>query len=260
MEYLYSIEDGIKRYHYVYRITNIVNNKHYYGKRSTPKQKERYPLDDLGIIYFSSSTDKDFKLDQQQNPQNYKYKIIKTFSTKNDAVDFEVHLHKKFNVKLHEKFYNKANQTSSGCDITGIPRPKHVVEGMRERRKDVVWIYNHETSTRKLISSSELDYYIARGFEKGVFRDESTIKLLHEANCQYCTIYDKNNNIMFDGKIQVAKTFCKEIKLPYRQVRESYIKNIKIYSDVVNIRVISRLKGSGRDKFIDWYATNRLNE
>lgn len=32
-------------YHYVYRITNIVENKHYYGKRSSKKVK---PLDDLG--------------------------------------------------------------------------------------------------------------------------------------------------------------------------------------------------------------------
>ena len=30
-------------YHYVYRITNLINNKHYYGKRSS-KYKPKYDL------------------------------------------------------------------------------------------------------------------------------------------------------------------------------------------------------------------------
>ena len=40
--------------HYVYRITNIKENKHYYGTRSCEIEIK----DDLGFYYFSSSTDK----------------------------------------------------------------------------------------------------------------------------------------------------------------------------------------------------------
>jgi hypothetical protein len=39
------------KYHYVYRITNIITNKHYYGKRSSMVG----PFEDLGTTYFSSS-------------------------------------------------------------------------------------------------------------------------------------------------------------------------------------------------------------
>ena len=59
--------------HYVYRITNKIENKHYYGCRTTKLE----PKDDLGSKYFSSSRDKEFIKDQKENPYNYKYKIIK---------------------------------------------------------------------------------------------------------------------------------------------------------------------------------------
>ena len=43
-------------YYYVYRITNKLLNKHYYGSRGSKIE----PKLDLGIKYFSSSTDKNF--------------------------------------------------------------------------------------------------------------------------------------------------------------------------------------------------------
>lgn len=39
------------RYHYVYRITNLVEQKHYYGSRTSNIS----PFDDLGKKYFSSA-------------------------------------------------------------------------------------------------------------------------------------------------------------------------------------------------------------
>ena len=105
-------------HHYVYRITNIVENKHYYGKRSS---KNRTPKEDLGKRYFSSSGDSHFREDQRTNPQNYKYKIIRCFLTAKEAIEFEVFVHKKFNVGRNPKFYNKVmNSTKRGYDCTGI--------------------------------------------------------------------------------------------------------------------------------------------
>ena len=108
------------RFYYVYRITNIKLNKHYYGSRATTLN----PEDDLGIKYFSSSKDKEFKQDQKDNPQNYKYKVIKTFNNSAESQIFESYLHQYFDVKLHESFYNKANQRPFGYDRTGIPTSK----------------------------------------------------------------------------------------------------------------------------------------
>ncbi len=95
-------------YYYVYRITNTVLKKHYYGSRGS----KRNPKQDLGFKYLSSSTDLDFLKDQRKNKKDYKYKVIRVFHTREDAVDFEIVLHAKFNVKDNPHFYNASNQTS----------------------------------------------------------------------------------------------------------------------------------------------------
>lgn len=105
------------RNHYTYRITNLIENKHYYGSRTC----DCNPIKDLGIKYFSSSSDKKFVKDQKLNPENYKYKVIKTFKTRKEAIQFEIKLHNYFNVGINESFYNKVKQTSTGFDTTGIP-------------------------------------------------------------------------------------------------------------------------------------------
>jgi len=101
--------------HYVYRITNIKLNKHYYGTRSSKIN----PSEDIGHIYFSSSSDKLFIKDQKINPSNYKYKVVYIHLTRKKALQQEVKLHQKFDVGLNESFYNKSKQTSTKFDTTG---------------------------------------------------------------------------------------------------------------------------------------------
>lgn len=105
-----------KLYHYVYRITNIVVNKHYYGKRSS----KLLPELDLGVRYFSSSSDREFIQDQKTNPQNYRYKIVSIYNSSAKALEKEIKLHHKFNVASSYKFYNKAIQTSTGFTMHGL--------------------------------------------------------------------------------------------------------------------------------------------
>ena len=104
-------------FHYLYRITNIVEQKYYYGIRTPPKNIT--PQEDLGIKYFSSSKDKYFREDQKKHPQNYKYKIVAIKKTRKEIVNLEIFLHEKFNVGLNSKFYNRSKQTSNGYDATG---------------------------------------------------------------------------------------------------------------------------------------------
>ena len=56
------------KHHYVYRITNLIMKMHYYGVRTCKTD----PSIDIGKVYFSSSTDKEFMLDQKENPKNIK--------------------------------------------------------------------------------------------------------------------------------------------------------------------------------------------
>ena len=97
------------KYHYVYRITNKELNKHYYGVRSSKVE----PKLDLGIKYFSSSHDKDFMNEQKVNNSIFKYKVIKIFETREEAMSLEIFLHKKFNVGMHNSFYNLCSQSST---------------------------------------------------------------------------------------------------------------------------------------------------
>lgn len=103
------------KFHYVYRITELVTRTHYYGDRSC----NCHPKDDIGVKYFSSFSNYLFKNDQQQNPHRYRYKVIKIFKSKDgysrkNAKELEVKLHLKFDVKNNKNFINRANQTSSG--------------------------------------------------------------------------------------------------------------------------------------------------
>jgi hypothetical protein len=103
------------KYHYVYRITNKLKRKHYYGVRGST-----YPAHDLGVKYFSSSKDKDFIKDQKENPQDYRYKIVRIFENRKDAIFLEYTLHNKFDVAINESFYNKCKQTLNGFDNSGV--------------------------------------------------------------------------------------------------------------------------------------------
>lgn len=102
-------------YYYVYRITNKIEKKHYYGSRSC----KILPSLDLGIKYFSSSSDKCFILDQKNNKENYRYKIIKVFYNNLESLLFEIKLHEKLNVDVNPSFYNKSKQTTTKWSSLG---------------------------------------------------------------------------------------------------------------------------------------------
>ena len=102
------------KYHYTYRITNTKERMHYYGVHSC----DCLPKEEIGISYFSSSK-KEFVKHQKENPQDYKYKVIKIFNTRTEANYHEEILHAKFNVKDHKMFYNKHNACGK-FDGTGM--------------------------------------------------------------------------------------------------------------------------------------------
>lgn len=107
------------KYHYVYRITNLVEGKHYYGVKSS--QKSPYLV--MGKSYFGQPITNDWIIqDQKDNPSHYKYKVLKCFDTRKEANAGEIKLHRKFNVAANPlKFYNGCNSTSDGFwyNLTG---------------------------------------------------------------------------------------------------------------------------------------------
>lgn len=171
--------------HYVYRITNTNINKHYYGVRSCIGN----PKEDLGIRYFSSSRDTEFKIDQKENPDSYKYKIIRVYKTRILAVKMEIKLHNKLNVGINESFYNRAKHTSTGFDTTGIPSRLKGGTISKEARakmskakigeKNAFFGKKHTAEARAKISKAQM----GRGLGK-IISEETRAKLSKAKNGQ----------------------------------------------------------------------------
>lgn len=104
-------------YGYVYRISikvSLLESLHYYGSR-TCKMKDRYgktPLEDLRVYQSSSSVEEftDF-VENYIDTTLVKLKIIKTFTTASEAINYENKLHIKFQVHTNPKFINKSIQS-----------------------------------------------------------------------------------------------------------------------------------------------------
>jgi hypothetical protein len=94
----------------VYRITNIVERKHYYGYKSCGN---RVPKEIIGKTYFSSSSDKEFIAEQKNHPERFRYKIVARFNTREEALERETILHRKFHVNRNPNFYNRSIQSTS---------------------------------------------------------------------------------------------------------------------------------------------------
>ena len=92
--------------HYVYLLIDETNDMKYIGKRSCKCK----PEDDVN--YMSSS---------KYVPKEQCDKIVLAeFNTAKEAVAYEIELHNRFDVAVNDEFYNRAKQTSTGWDTTGI--------------------------------------------------------------------------------------------------------------------------------------------
>jgi len=99
-------------FHYVYEIIDLNNYKKYIGSRTSKVD----PENDLGILYFSSSKDIEFKKRQKNNPNDFLYNILGIFNTRKEAIVFESSLHNIFKVSSNPQFYNLANQLTDRFD------------------------------------------------------------------------------------------------------------------------------------------------
>lgn len=92
-----------KKFNYTYQITELSTGLKYIGVRSSDIE----PSLDLGIHYFSSSTNKEFINNQKENPSNYKYEIINEFDNRLDAINNENELHLKYDVCRSNEYINR---------------------------------------------------------------------------------------------------------------------------------------------------------
>lgn len=196
-------------YHYVYRITNKETKRHYYGVRSS----KSLPKDDLGIKYFSSSTDKDFITLQKQNSILFKYKVVKIFKTRLKANEYEVLLHSKFNVGVNDLFYNLASQSSEFF----IPNKNSTKKSISTRFKTIesnglsIMINNARKAvmTRKttLINDKTVQELL---IEKTLLTKSNTLNNdgfnIHQLSAQKAKITMEKNNLYKLNSIKAVET------------------------------------------------------
>ncbi len=189
-----------KKYHYTYRITNIKEKKYYYGVHSC----NCLPKEDIGIKYFSSSNNREFKLDQKQNPSDYKYKVIKIFFTRGEAEEHEKNLHKIFNVRYHKSFYNRWNANEKFNSI-GIPAWCKGLKLSEEHKAKIsigssgsnngMYGKKHSEETKLIFSQTHKG---KEPWNKGLKMPEDfpgNIRVLKEVICPYCSLIGKGGNM-----------------------------------------------------------------
>lgn len=204
------------KYHYVYRITNKELNKHYYGVRSSKVE----PKSDLGIKYFSSSKDKEFINEQKVNFDTFKYKVIKIFETREEAINLEIKLHAKFDVVKSESFYNRSKQLISSFDtsgrepwnkglissLKGIPRSEEIKLKISQNRKGIKqseehriknseskkgMIYIYKDNKAKKVYPDNLELFLNDGWIKGKLPMSEETKLkIKMSNTNKCNIHN----------------------------------------------------------------------
>lgn len=124
------------KYHIVYRITHKYKNRHYIGIHSCNMD----PYEVIGKKYRSSSTDEDFMTEQKQLPENFIYQILNIYDTRKKAIINEIYIHNIYDVGKNPNFYNKAKQTSTGFDTTGV---KYSDERREQIRLGMLGELNH---------------------------------------------------------------------------------------------------------------------
>lgn len=194
-------------YHYVYRISNLQLNKHYYGKRSS----KELPTNDIGIKYFSSSNDKEFIKDQKQNPQNYEYLVVAVCDTAEEAVELEIYLHDYYNVGVNPRFYNRSKQTAIGWDTTGV-----AVKGANKNKvivKDCEGNILRVSTDDPRYLSGELVHHLkgTKMSSQGRKNVSNGHKGAKNSNAKIIDIYDYYTDTLIAQKV-VARQWCLNTK------------------------------------------------
>ncbi len=89
-------------YCYVYKITDKKRKKYYIGSR----QSAVPPKQDLGIKYFSSSTNRKFIKEQEEDSSQFEYEVIKEYPNILQALEHEKELLQRVDARNNEKYYN----------------------------------------------------------------------------------------------------------------------------------------------------------
>ena len=147
-------------HHYTYLIWHKSSRMKYIGVRSSTLT----PNNDTD--YWGSS--KHLPVDVATT---HKKRVLKTFSTRKEALQHEIYLHNKYDVAVNPYFYNKAKQTSTGFDTAGT----HMSEELKS--KISLSLKNREFSleTRQKISKAIKSRVVSEEAKKNMSKAQKAL-------------------------------------------------------------------------------------
>lgn len=226
-----------RRIYYVYRVTDLTLNEHYYGSRIA---KQTNILEDFASYCTSSKRKNIIK----ENYNNYKVKIIKTFTNQDEMLLYESFLHDYFNVKIKgNSFFNEANQTPFGFYSS-----KTYIRSNKIKEE-------HSLFQNSLKKGTNLTNAQNAGLKtsKTMQRLGTTVGSKNPRALKI-NIFDNNNNLIYECNGNL-KEVCKNNKLPFSAFRTSYLNAEKVYETVTSKGgAIKQLKAKGYYRYKDWYA------
>lgn len=134
-----------EKFYYVYRITfthpdGLEGARYYYGQRTSIVP----PEEDINYMSSSSVLKSMYK---SYGLEWFKKKIIRQYPTKEEALAKEIELHDCFDVKNHPRFFNLANQLSTGF-TTSAKLSADQIQKIREKALG----RTHSAKSRALMS------------------------------------------------------------------------------------------------------------
>lgn len=153
--------------HYVYLLESRVETKWYIGVRSCSCA--------IGEDYYLGSSTVMTKYDKSMCNKI----ILKKFTTRKEAVAYEIEMHNMFDVVSNNEFWNQAKQTSVGFDTLGraMPEDEKVRRGLIQKQR-----YQASESTLKGRKSSQATKDKLRKLHTGSKRSNETKEKMSKAS------------------------------------------------------------------------------
>lgn len=182
--------------HYTYLIKHKTKNLKYIGVRSCKCP----PSEDISYWGSSKHLPKDVST-------THKKRILKIFSSRKEALEHEISLHRKYKVATNPLFYNRANQTSVGFDTSGTKLV--FTEEHKQKISSTLKGMKKSEQHKKAMSESNKRLASLPGYKnprKGIVMSDSQKAKISEAKRKAGTSKGCNNNRFAPWYVTIGNT------------------------------------------------------
>lgn len=233
---------------YVYRVTNKITGQFYVGSKIAKGE--------IGIDYFTSSTNKEFRNDFIQNPQNYICEKLFESENTQEVLDFETNQiidSKESNLCLNKTFYKNNHLYPTGHAWN--KGRKMTADELKDHSNRMKATMNKE-STRKKLSES----HKGKDYNKGHKHSEETKRKIREKRALQDMSYRKGVKMAEETKKKISETVKKSFTPERRVFQSSLHKGKPSWNKGIPMSEEARKKLSEANKGKKWYNNGIISK